>query len=151
MASEKRLSSVCHSIAHHAVSRRSYIHPHLRQACRAVGESSVLIDLCSTNPCPAHLPTNQPLQNALLSVKNRFLQILQSEGFSAIDIQEASLFFEFTREFPDDCCSNCHASLVSATGKQFTHAVNYLGASIAPNPSIKRDASLTRTAPFVRR
>jgi hypothetical protein len=143
MASEKRLSSVCHGIAHHAVSGLSYIHPHLRQACRAVGESSVVIDLCNTNPCPEPLFTNQRLQNALLSVQTRFLQILQSEGFSASDIQEASLFFEFTPEFPDDYCSNCHASLVSATGKQFAHAVNYLGASITPNTSFKRDA-LTR-------
>ena len=149
MASEKRLSSVCHSIAHHAVSGLSYVHPHLRQACRMADENSVLIDLCNSNPYPENLRTNQPLEQALLSLQSRFFEILKAEGFTPNDIQAAKLFFEFNPEFPADYCCNCHATLISATGKQFAHAVNYNGASNLLNPSIKRDA--LKRAPYVKR
>lgn len=147
MTSEKRLSSVCHSIAHHAVSALSYLHPHLRQACRAAGEYSAQIDLLSPNPCPENLRGNQPLQIALMSLQERFAQILQSEGFSLDELQKALLFFEFPAEYKDDYCSNCHAALQASSGKEFLHAVNCMGASIVPNPSFKRDCRKSAAAP----
>ena len=141
MSSVKRLSSVCHSIAHHAVSGLSYLHPHMRQACRAIGEDTAQIDLLSSNPCPEKLRSNNPLQTALMSLQERFAQILQSEGFSLQQLQKALLFFEFPAEYKSDYCSNCHAFLQTSSGKEFSHAVNYMGRSIVPNPSINTDAA----------
>jgi hypothetical protein len=52
MTSIKKLSSVCHNIAHHAVSGLSYVHPHLRQACKGIGIDTITIDLLREQPCP---------------------------------------------------------------------------------------------------
>lgn len=137
MPSEKRLNSVCHSIAHHAVSGLSYVHPHLRRACNAAGLVSVAIDLGIEEPCPVQFQTIESLRHSLRVLREKFIEILRSEGFGEKDVKEIKLHFEFTREFPDDYCSNCHAYLVSQSGKEFWYAVNYLGDTIAPNKALQ--------------
>jgi hypothetical protein len=132
MPSEKRLSSVCHSLAHHAASGLSYVHPHLRQASRIAGADTALINLLLEEPCPPELSAHPHLPQALRSLRTRFADMLASEGFSLGTLKEAKLLFEFTAQFPDDHCSNCHARLVAQSGREFVHAVNYLGASIIP-------------------
>jgi hypothetical protein len=139
MASQKRLSSVCHSIAHHAVSALSFIHPHLRQACRSNREKVAVIDLLADEPCPLAFLEIAPLRLALNTLKHRFVDILITEGFGLVDIKSAWAIFEFKDDYPDDFCSNCHAFLKSAEGKEFKHAVNYLGNSIVPNESLVPD------------
>ena len=137
MPSEKRLSSVCHSVAHHAVSGLSYVHPHLRRACNAAGLESVVVDLGIEDPCPAQFKTIEPLRLSLQALREKYIEILSSEGFGEKDIKEIILRFEFTKEFPDEYCSNCHAYLVSQSGKEFWHAVNYLGETITPNKALQ--------------
>jgi hypothetical protein len=131
MTSEKRLSSVCHSVAHHAVSGLSYLHPHLKRACRANGLSEVSLDLISDLPLPASLVASEELHLAVASLRARFAQILESEGFALTDLRTAWLLFKFPG-YRDDYCSGCHARLVSQNGREFMSAVNYLGNSIAP-------------------
>jgi hypothetical protein len=130
MPSIKRLSSVCRSLAHHAASNLSYVHPYVRQASRTVGSDTVLIDLLLEEPCPSELSEQTQLSQALRSLRVRFVEMLASEGFSLGTLKEAKLLFEFSSQFPDDHCSNCHTRLVAQSGREYVHAVNYLGASI---------------------
>lgn len=131
MISEKRLSSVCHSVAHHAVSGLSYLHPHLARACRASGVSEANLDLISDAPLPPELRVSEELSLAVTSLRARFSKIVESEGFALTDLVTACLLFKFV-EYRDDYCSDCHARLVSQGGRKFMSAVNYLGNSIVP-------------------
>jgi hypothetical protein len=130
MPSLKRLNSVCHSTAHHAVSHLSYLHPHLRQACRLAGRNSVNVSLLEENPYPLELPHLQSLFLAFSELKQKFIEILESEGFSIDDIHSATLRFEFEPKFSDDFSSNCLAQLTSASGKSYEHFIDYFGRTI---------------------
>ncbi|SRR5690554_6282571 len=145
MASSKRLSSVSHSIAHHAVSGLSYVHPHLKQAAKAHAEETVFINLLADEPCPQRFSGIAPLKAALNSLKLRFIEILKSEGFSESELRAAVLMFEFPEKYADDYCSNCHSLLVHTAGKNYAHAVNYMGASISPNNALKALTSFAGT------
>jgi len=137
MATQKRLSSVCHSTAHHAVSGLSYLHPHLRQACRLAGLSSATVDLLEESPYPRNVAHLQPLFLALAALKVKFTEILNSEGFTVNDLQSATLRFEFEPQFKDDFSSNCFAQLVSMNGKAYEHFVDHLGNPIKPETSVR--------------
>jgi len=137
MATHKRLNSVCHSIAHHAVSSLSYLHPHIRQACRLSNLNVVTVHLLAENPYPHNLQHLQPLSMALASLKVKFNEILSSEGFSMTELDSATLRFEFEPKFTDDFSSNCFAQIVSKSGKTYEHFVDCLGHSIKPETSIK--------------
>ncbi|MBX3658788.1 MAG: hypothetical protein KF740_10170 [Ramlibacter sp.] len=141
MPSIKRLSSVCHSAAHHAVSALSYVHPHLGQACNAAGLESSAVDLLAEDIYPSSLPRVEPLALALTGLKARFGEILASEGFAPSDLHRAALHFEFAPGLPDYFCRRCSAVVEATNGKSFMHAVDGLGASVMPNPSLQRTAS----------
>ena len=132
MPAQNALNSVCHNIAHHAVSGLSYVHPHLRRACKVEGLDSIEIDLGVDEPCPERFRNIEPLKLSLQALRRRFGEMLEAEGFKFADIKQVKLLFEFTDQFPDDYCSNCHAYLISQSGKSFQHAVNYLGQTITP-------------------
>ena len=102
MPSHKRLRSVCHSIAHHAVSGLSYVHPHLRRACRAIGVLCVRVNLKSEDPCPEVFLQDGPLHFSLLALRQKFQNILVAEGFTPDDIGSVDLTFYFPPEFPDE-------------------------------------------------
>ena len=68
----------------------------------------------------------------MASADPRFADILRSEGFSFDVLREAKLLFEFTPEFRDDYCSNCHVKLVASNGRTYLQAVDYLGMQIVP-------------------
>jgi hypothetical protein len=137
MPSIKRLSSVCHSAAHHAVSALSYVHPHLGQACDLAGLESSSIDLLAEDIYPSLLPRLEPLVHALTSLKVRFGEMLASEGFAPNDLHRAVLHFEFAPELPDYFCRRCSALVEAANGKSFIHAVDWLGASVIPSQSLR--------------
>jgi hypothetical protein len=129
MASAKKLNGVCHNIAHHAVSGVSWIHPYIAKACKAAGVDSVQLDLQRVDPYPDRIPLIEPLRLALLGLKKRFEEMLESEGFVVEDVKEMVLRFDFPAYLPDEYCSICRASLVSTNGKSFVHTVDYLGRS----------------------
>jgi hypothetical protein len=139
MPSNKRLKSVSHSIAHHAVSALSYVHPHLRRACDAIGLPCAHIDLKAEDPCPEVFQGNEPLRLSLGALKGKFQHIVTAEGFTPNDIEAVNLFFYFTPEFPDDYCSICEAEVVSASGKAYRSVVDYYGATRKPNQRLQSD------------
>ena len=141
MASEKRISSVAHSTAHHAVSGLCCVIPHLGRACAAANKSYCNIDLLATDPCPGAFRAIEPLKLALASLKQRFLEILATEGFQVDNLQRAVLRYEF---YPcgDDYTANCAVTISTTSGKRFKRAVDYLGRSakvqdIGPNPALE--------------
>ena len=127
MPSKKRLNSVCHSIAHHAVSGLSYIHPHILRTCRDAGISKLSISLLDAEPCPPGFIEVQPLRLSLTALKNKFESILASEGFSIADISKVTLTFSPDINMGDDYCSICHATLTSNTGQTYEHIIDCLG------------------------
>ena len=130
MASTKRLTSVCHSIAHHAASGLSYIHPHLRQLCRRAGLESALIDLRREAPYPERLPPHEPLRLALLALRKRSAEILQSEGFTLDELVGLDLQVDFPASTPSDYCSSCYVTLKHASAKTFSSGVNDKGEQV---------------------
>ncbi len=144
MASLKRLGSVCHSIAHHATSGLSYVHPYLRRACRDAGLDSLLVSLVSDDPCPEQFRHIEPLRLSLRALRTKFVEILEAEGFTIADIKAIDLDFQFRQSFPDDYCSLCHARLVHRTGKVFSCAVDYLGQTAEPNHPLERTRASAR-------
>ncbi|WP_448647360.1 hypothetical protein [Pseudomonas mohnii] len=132
MPSRRRLSSVCHSIAHHAASSLSYVHPHLLQALKATGELIATVDLLSTTPYPKELHNHPHLPTALSSLRGRFEQIVKPEGFLITDLNEAKLFFKPDGQYRDDYCCECHARLSHSSGRKYFAAVNCMGKFIAP-------------------
>ncbi len=139
MPSNKRLNSVCHSIAHHAVSALSYIHPHLRQACNSSRMSCALIDLNTNEPCPDVFKHIEPLQLSLSALRKKFITILTAEGFNLSDIKSIYLMFYFTDEFPDDYCSICDAEIMSVNGKKYLYVVDYMGNTREPDNELYSD------------
>jgi hypothetical protein len=126
MASHKRLKSVVQSIAHHAVSALSFVHPHLGQACEAEGLDSIEIFVSEDEPCPKVFLHIKPLRIALNKLKETFYGLVVIEGFEPKEIETARLVFEFRHGQLDHYCSNCTASLVSAS-TTYKSKVNYLG------------------------
>ncbi len=126
MASHKRLKSVVQSIAHHSVGAFSFVHPHLGKACEAEGFDSIEVCVSENEPCPKEFLHIEPLRLALNSLRETFYGLVVTEGFEPKDIESARLVFEFKHGQLDHYCSNCTASLVSAS-KTYKSKVNYLG------------------------
>jgi hypothetical protein len=141
MPSQKRLNSICRSIAHHAVSGISYIHPHMLQACRAAGQPHMTVSLLESEPCPESFRGIEPLRLSLRALRKRFEEILAAEGFSVADLAEASLTFSPDPQFSDDYCTVCHSRLTSHTGRSYEHTIDCLGqprhADYPPTPTPK--------------
>lgn len=127
MPSTKRLNSVCHSIAHHAVSGLSFIHPHVLETCRSAGVQHVSIDLLDPEPCPKEFRVVLPLLLSLRCLRTKLDEILTAEGFSLSDLSRASLTFFPDPRLHDDCSSICHSILTTVTGRTYEHVINCLG------------------------
>ncbi len=139
MPRRKRLRSVCQSIAHHAVSGLSYVHPHIVRACSNAGASCMQVDLLAADPCPPQFAEIAPLRASLNCLREKFETILATEEFSLSDLSLATLVFT-PEPSKDDYCTMCHATLQSKNQEPVECIVNYLGQRYPPNPSLQRDA-----------
>ena len=133
MASLKRLNSVCQSIGHHAVSGLSYVNPHLSRVCKAKGLDTAEINLLNVDPYPEEIEKVEPLQKALLALKEKFEKILNSEGFTIQDVTSVRIEFRFPAKYKDDYSSDCYVFLVHKSGKAFAHGVDFVGKSLSIN------------------
>ena len=129
MPSQKRLSSICQSIAHHAVSGISYIHPHVLQACRSARLKEIAVSLLDSEPCPELFRHLEPLRLSLRGLRTRFEEILATEGFSLADSAEATLTFSPDPQVSDDYSTICRSRLTSNTGRSYMHTIDTLGQS----------------------
>ena len=126
MPSQKRIASIAQSTAHHAVSGLCFVNLHLRRACIELGRLACKIDLLADTPCPSEFLHIAPIQLSVSALRDKFLEIARSEGFSQVDFQEAALVYEFP-PYLDDSSSNCCVSITSRSGYTVTKAVDYLG------------------------
>ena len=140
MPRRKRLRSVCHSIAHHAVSGLSYVHPHVLRACRDANINSLQVDLLGVDPCPQQFIRNEPLRLSLRGLREKFESILAAEGFTISDLTIAKLSFSADLG-RDDYCSVCQATLKSKDQEPVEYIVNYLGQVLDAQPGSQQDAA----------
>lgn len=133
MQRRKRLRSVCHSIAHHAVSGLSYVHPHVVCACRHAGASCMQVNLLAADPCPPQFAEIAPLRSSLKGLREKFETILAIEEFSLSDLSLATLCF-IPEPGKDDYCTICHATLQSKNQEPVECIVNYLGQTLSAPP-----------------
>lgn len=134
MPSRKRLRSVVHSLAHHAASSLSYLHPHLGHATEKAGRSEVEVDLLGNTVVPEGLKHTKPMELSLSALRERFAQMLASEQFNLGDLAESRLLFEFRADFSDYWPTKVNALLKPNAGKCVVSAVNLMGDSVIPNP-----------------
>jgi len=146
MPSRKRLRSVCHSIAHHAVSSLSYVHPQVLRACRSAGLIHMKVQLLESEPCPVRFYENEPLRLSLRGLREKFEHILASEGFGMSDLAGVELTFEPDPAQNDDHCSICRALLVPLTGDPVEHIVNYMGETLNAQPCAPEGRSVGKPA-----
>ena len=144
MPSHKRLSSVCHSVAHHAASSLSYLHPHLGQVTEETGSTSIEVDLVSPQSLPAETRVSEPLKLASAALQSRFKEMLKAEGFAADDLQVGRLFFEFQPDFRDYWPVRVGAALRSASSRTYIHAVNQVGEPVSPRSEWAEAWSVSR-------
>lgn len=121
MPSLRRLNGVAHDLAAHSQSGLSWLHPHLAEACRAIGVLTVNVDLLDADPYPARLPSSTPLRLAIGALREWFEANLATQGFSRVDLRRVDLRFSF-RAGGDDFDSAVEATLVDRSGK--THVGN---------------------------
>ena len=133
MPSHKRLSSVCHSIAQHAASSSSYVHPHLGKAAEKAGRATVQVDLLDSQATSKWLEPTKELILSLSALRGRFAAILSSERFDASAISSALLMFEFRGNFDDYYPKRVNSFIKAASGKTYVHAVNLMGNGVSPN------------------
>ena len=123
----KRLRSVCHSIAHHAASGLSWVHPHVLHACDAHGLTSLEVNLLDEDPCPASCRDIEPLKSSLLGLKRRFTEILAAEKIALDDLIQASLTFIRDPAARDDHSTICRAQLTGRHGASVNAVVDGMG------------------------
>jgi hypothetical protein len=129
MPSAKKLSGLCHNIAHHAVSGLSFVHPHVVATCRSGGLDFLSVDLLQADPCPERFRDVTPLRLSLRALKSKLESMLASEGFSLSDLAAAELTFRPFSKDSDDYSSVCYARLRSKTGHTYEHVVDCSGES----------------------
>jgi hypothetical protein len=75
MRSTKRLRSVVHSTAHHAMSGVCYVHPHLGEARKRVGAKRVSVDLLQSIIAPALDPLPREIELSTNALRERFSEL----------------------------------------------------------------------------
>jgi hypothetical protein len=105
MPSTKRLRSVVHSIAHHAMSGLCCVHPYLGQARKALGVERISVDLLRSTIEPALNPLPSKIEVSTDALRERFVALLSSESLDAGDLASAVATFVYKgdRTWPDAC------------------------------------------------
>ncbi|WP_283786219.1 hypothetical protein QNI23_007455 [Bermanella sp. WJH001] len=129
MSSYKRLKSVAHSFSHHSVSGLSWMHPHLAESCDKAGLSKIELDLLSDNILPNNIDVTEPLELSSNGLKERFNEMLIQEGFTNLDLQEATIEFHFNIKEWDYYTAECSTRLVMQDGRVIKKGVNVRGKS----------------------
>lgn len=123
MSSLRNLNGVAHSLAHHAQSGLSYLHPHLAEACSAIGVNVATVEVMSQQPYPAGLPASKPLELALGELHQFFSALLQKHHVSPEQVQSCLLTFTFKSATHSPFLCDVACSIATQTGKIFSREV----------------------------
>ena len=118
MASLKKLQAVAHDIAHHAQSSLSWLHPHLGEACADAGVLDTSVELL-TSPYPPGLAARKPLEAALVSLREKFLDLLTNYGLGPADVTAVRLEFRFSPPPRDNFSCAVRSVITARTGRVY--------------------------------
>ena len=122
--STKRLRSVIHSVAHHAMSGLCYVHPHLGEQCKAASVREAEVDLCAGVIRSDGLTVTEPLRRGTVALREKFVGILASEDLLPDIIESATIRFQFGgSRWP----ISCYAALEDENGISLDVAVSSSG------------------------
>src|SRR5262245_34555934 len=105
MVRTKRLRSVVHSIAQHAMSGLCYVNPHLGRARKPLGVTRVAVDLLQAGVEPMPVPMTREIEESTDALRETFSALLAKES---VDIGElvsavATFFYRGDCTWPDAC------------------------------------------------
>ncbi|MGC3982420.1 MAG: hypothetical protein QM808_14315 [Steroidobacteraceae bacterium] len=105
MRSKKRLRSVVHSIAHHAMSGLCHVHPHLGQVRKSLGVESISVDFLHPEIKPSPNPIPREIELSTQALRKTFSGLLEAEALSISDVTSsvATFFFKGDAVWPDGC------------------------------------------------
>ena len=122
--SVKRLRSVVHSTAQHAVSGLCCVHPHLGKACAASRIQSVSIDLIRAGFEPKLVEVTKELKLSCEALRGKFRGILLSEALDLAALLTASATFQFRgSHWP----IGCHVATTTLDGTNVSATVDIAG------------------------
>jgi len=131
MPSKKRLNSVAHNIAHHALNGLSFTQPGLFETCLQAGVDCVVLDLLhvGTKPVDKRFHRIRYYPNGL---RDKLAEILKAEGFGLYDLADARLtFHEIDKRYA--LCDLCKARLVTRQGSIHEDWVEFSGTRRFPD------------------
>jgi len=117
---QKRLQSVAHNTMDHAVSGLGFLTPHVVEFFAVSDQRKLSVNLLVDDPLAGSGPLSQPLTTALQSCRQRFLEILASEGFSPAILTAARLEFANL----DGADFTCECALESTEGARYSASMN---------------------------
>ena len=120
---------MCQSIAHHAASGLSFVHPHVSRACGSAKVDQMEIGLLECEPCPAKFDSIEPLRLALRALQAKFEVILSAEGWSTAHLLDARLWLSPVPG-KDDYCATVRVVLVPTVGEPIECSVDYRGGKL---------------------
>ena len=120
----KRLRSVIHSIAHHAISGLCYLHPHLGIKCKEVGIKSVRLNLLTGVYEPIFNDIPRELKLSTDTLLEKFVKLLLTEKIELDNLKEATAEFKFDKE---SWAEYCHVNVVTVAGKPLEVVVTSMG------------------------
>lgn len=121
MRSIKRLRSVVHSIAHHAISGLCHVHPDLGQARKRLGVKEVSVNLLRPEISLALDPIPSQIQRSTDALRARFAALVAGERLSIDHLSTATATFVYrgTCTWPDAC----YVQVETNVGKSVEDAV----------------------------
>lgn len=125
MRTTKRLRSVAHSIAHHAMSGVCFVHPHLGEARKRIGVKEAAVNLLQAEMSLRIEPVPQEIATSTAELRERFARLMAAERVGREHIVAAAITFLYrgTCAWPDAC----YVFIETASGKCVDDAVGQDG------------------------
>ena len=125
MKGAKRLRSIAHDIAHHAISGLSYVHPHLGERRETEHFDQISVDLLIPrfSPVLKHLPREIELSTQALRDKFATFLVSKSVDRSEIESAVATFVYRGRSSWP----YACRVQIKAASGQVIEDAVGQDG------------------------
>ena len=124
MINGNRIQNSVDRMAQYAVSGFSCLHPDLGKVCLALSIDSIEVDLIYARFHPIVSIPPQDLSLSVAALREYFLRMLRSEGLRQSAFEKAFATFRFEG---DQWPSECHVSIFTKQGLQFSSVVDGMG------------------------
>jgi hypothetical protein len=123
MTSARILAGVAHDLAHHTQSSLSWIHPHIEEGLREAGEFDTTFELLADAPYPPNIGEKEALRLALKSLKQKFFEIADRNGFMPHAVKSALLTIQIPRFGGDSHTCSVRATITASNGHTYSATV----------------------------